>query len=316
MHLKYVHGLKCKECSRNYPVIPQHVCEFCFGPLEVDYDLEGIGANIDRRTIADGPVSLWRYADFLPAPEGRIDLGAGFSRLTPAPRLAAELGLKKLWLKNDGSNPTHSFKDRVVTVALSVARSFGYRVAACASTGNLAGAVAAHAAASGMQSVVMIPSGLESGKIAAAAIYGAQAEGCSPVATAFESGSDEVRPVKPNTIARSLAIGDPADGYYAIEEARVSGGRIASIPESSVVDGIRLLAETEGIFTETVGGVTIATLERLVREGSISAEEESVALITGTGLKTLEALGRPSVTHRIQPSLESFERSLGKEVPA
>lgn len=409
--VKYVRGLRCKECFRDYPVVPQHVCEFCFGPLEVDYDLEAVAANIDRASIASGPMSLWRYADLLPAPEERVDIGAGGSRLTPAPRLAAELGLKKLWLKNDGSNPTHSFKDRVVSVALSSARSFGYKVAACASTGNLAGAVAAHAAASGMHSVVFIPKGLESGKIAAASIYGgsvvevdgsyddvnrlcselsdvkrwafvnvnlrpyysegsktlafevaeqlgwrtpdamvipvasgslltklakgfrelagvglieeampvihgAQAAGCSPVADAFETGSAEVRPVKPDTIARSLAIGDPADGYYAIKEARSSGGAIVSIPESDVVEGIRLLARTEGIFTETAGGVTVSVLERLVRDGSIDPDQETVALITGIGLKTLEALERPAPTHRIEPTLESFEAALGQEVPA
>ena len=409
--VKYVRGLRCRECGREYPIVPQHVCEFCFGPLEAVYDLEHIGADIDRRSIEAGPLSMWRYGALLPAPEdGRVDIGAGFTRLTPAPRLAAELGLKKLWLKNDAANPTHSFKDRVVSVALSVARHFGFDVAACASTGNLANAVAAHAAAVGMRSVVFIPKGLESGKVAATtvfggevievngsyddvnrlcgelsgsrrwafvnvnmrpyyaegskslafeiveqlgwrapdaivipvasgslltkigkglrelhavgllddapkvAIHGAQAEGCSPVAEAFAEGSDDVRPVKADTIAKSLAIGNPADGYYALKEVRASGGSIASVPEGSVAEGMRLLARTEGIFTETAGGVTIATLERLVREGAIRPDQETVALITGIGLKTLEALGDPRPTHRIEPSVEELDRALDEGV--
>jgi threonine synthase len=409
--MKYVRGLRCRECGREYPIAPNHVCEFCFGPLEAVYDLEHIGADIDRRSIEAGPLSMWRYGALLPAPvDGRADLGAGFTRLTPAPRLAAELGLRKLWLKNDASNPTHSFKDRVVSVALSVARHFGFEVAACASTGNLANAVAAHAAAVGMKSVVFIPKGLESGKVAATsvfggevievdgsyddvnrlcgelsgsrrwafvnvnlrpyyaegskslafeiveqlgwrapdaivipvasgslytkvgkglrelhavgllddepsvALHGAQAKGCSPVAQAFAAGSDDVRPVKADTIAKSLAIGNPADGYYALKEARSSGGTIASIPESAVSEGMRLLARTEGIFTETAGGVTIATLERLVREGAIDPDEETVALITGMGLKTIEALGEPRPTHRIAPSVEELDRALDEGV--
>ena len=402
--MKYVRGLTCKECGRDYPIAPQHVCEFCFGPLEVSYDYEGIAAGISRESIAAGPDSMWRYAALLPAPDsGIVDIGAGWTRFRKAPRLAAELGLKTLWLKLDGGNPTHSFKDRVVSVALSVARSFGYDVAACASTGNLANAVAAHAAAAGMQSVVFIPSDLESGKVGGTTIYGgrviavdgsyddvnrlcaelsgsrpwafvnvnvrpyyaegsktlafevaeqlgwrapdavvvpmasgslytkigkglrelhevglidepatvihgAQAEGCSPIATAFAAGSDDVQPVKPRTIAKSLAIGNPADGYYAIKEARAGGGRIASVREEAVVEGMRLLARTEGVFTETAGGVTIATLERLVREGDISAEQETVALITGIGLKTLEALGRTEPTDLIAASVEEVDR--------
>ena len=409
--MKYVSGLRCRECAREYPIAPQHVCEFCFGPLEVVYDLEHIGADLDRETVAAGPLTMWRYAPLLPAPaDNRVDIGAGFTRLVPAPRLAAELGLKKLWLKSDAPNPTHSFKDRVVSVALSVARHFGFDVAACASTGNLANAVAAHAAAVGMKSVVFIPKGLEAGKVAATAVFGgevievngsyddvnrlcgelcgsrrwafvnvnmrpyyaegskslafeiveqlgwrapdaivipvasgslltkigkglrefhsvglldeepnvqihgAQAEGCSPVAQAFADGSDDVRPVKADTIAKSLAIGNPADGYYALKEVRGSGGSIASVPESAVAEGMRLLARTEGIFTETAGGVTIATLERLVSEGAIRPEQETVALITGIGLKTLEALGPPEPTHRIEPSVEELDEALGEGV--
>jgi threonine synthase len=405
--MKHVRALRCRECGREYPIAPEHVCEFCFGPLEVVYDYEEIASLITRESIASGPHSMWRYAPLLPAPEhNRVDMGAGWSRLTPAPRLAAELGLKKLWLKNDGSNPTHSFKDRVVSVALSVARSFGFHVAACASTGNLANAVAAHCASSGMQSVVFIPADLERGKIAATTVYGgiviavdgsyddvnrlcaelaasrqwafvnlnvrpyyaegsktiafemaeqlgwrcpgavvvpvasgslltkvgkglrelhqvglladepdvvlhgAQAQGCSPVARAFAAGADDVSPVKPDTIAKSLAIGNPADGFYALREVRSNGGTVTAVPEPAVVEGMQLLAQTEGIFTETAGGVTIATLETLVRDGSISPDTETVALITGIGLKTLEALGDPTPTATIAPSVENVDRVL------
>ena len=409
--MKHVRGLSCKECGREYPVTPQHVCEFCFGPLEVVYDYDEIAAQTTRGSIAAGPESIWRYAALLPAPEHeRIDIGAGWTRLREAPRLAAELGLKRLWLKIDAGNPTHSFKDRVVSVALSTARSFGFEIAACASTGNLANAVAAHAAASGMRSVVFIPSDLEAGKVAATTVYGgkviairgsyddanrlcaelsgdrgwafvnvnmrpyyaegsktlafevaeqlgwrspdamiipaasgslytkigkglrelhkvgllneaprtalhgAQAAGCSPIATAFQTGSEDVRPVKPNTIARSIAIGNPADGYYALKEARATGGTISSVPEDSVAEGMRLLARTEGVFTETAGGVTIAALERLVRTGVVTPDQETVALITGMGLKTLEALGPVAPTHEIVPTVDAVNEALEEEL--
>ena len=409
--MKHVRGLSCRECGREYPVTPQHVCEFCFGPLEVVYDYDEIAAATTRDSIAAGPESIWRYAPLLPAPEhDRIDIGAGWTRLREAPRLAAELGLRRLWLKIDAGNPTHSFKDRVVSVALSTARSFGFEVAACASTGNLANAVAAHAAASGMRSVVFIPSDLEAGKVAATTVYGgkviairgsyddanrlcaelagergwafvnvnvrpyyaegsktlafevaeqlgwrspdamvipaasgslytkvgkglrelhkvglldeapgtalhgAQAEGCSPIATAFANGSEDVRPVKPNTVAKSIAIGNPADGYYALKEAKATSGTIVSVPEDSVADGMRLLARTEGVFTETAGGVTIAALERLVRTRTLSPDQETVALITGMGLKTLEALGRVAPTHEIPPTVEAVNEVLEEEL--
>ncbi len=408
--MKHVRGLRCRECGREYPVAAQHVCEFCFGPLEVVYDYDEIAASVSRAAIASGPPSIWRYSALLPAPEGLwVDIGAGCTRFREAPRLAAELGLRKLWLKNDGGNPTHSFKDRVVSVALSVARAFGYEVAACASTGNLANAVAAHAVAAGMRSVIFVPADVEESKIGATTVYGgdviavdgsyddvnrlcaelgeirpwafvnvsvrpyyaegsktlafevaeqlgwrspdavvvpiasgslltkigkglreldrvglldgeprtvihgAQAEGCSPVAQAFEAGSEDVAPVKPKTVAKSLAIGNPADGYYALKEVRGSGGRVVSVPEPEVAEGMRLLARTEGIFTETAGGVTISALERLVRQGAISPEDETVALMTGVGLKTLDALGPVRPTHRIRPSLDEVESVLGQE---
>ncbi|HET7481695.1 MAG TPA: threonine synthase [Actinomycetota bacterium] len=402
--MKYVIGLRCKECGSDYPIAPQHVCELCFGPLEVFYDYDAIAAEVSRETIAEGPQTLWRYGTLLPKPsEGVIDIGAGWGKLRPAPRLAAELGLRKLWLKSEAGNPTHSFKDRVVTVALSVARSFGYRVAACASTGNLANAVAAHAAASGMESVVFIPHDLEAGKVAGTVVYGgkvlavrgsydevnrlcaelvaetedwafvnvnlrpfysegsktvgfeiaeqlgwrapdvvvapvasgslltkvakgfrefqrtglidsadvtihgAQAAGCSPVANAFAAGAEDVQPVKPNTVAKSLAIGDPADGYYVLKEVRENGGRVVAVPEEDVVAGIRLLARTEGLFTETAGGVTVSALESLVREGAIGPDDETVILITGIGLKTLEALGPQEPTALIDADVEAAQ---------
>ena len=403
--MKYVEGLSCKECRRGYPIAAQHVCELCFGPLEVTYDYDALTSSITRAEIEAGPPTIWRYASLLPAPEEqRVDIGAGFTRLREAPRLAAEIGLKKLWLKLDGGNPTHSFKDRVVSVALSAARFFGYEVAACASTGNLANAVAAHASATGMSSVVFIPADLEAGKIGATTVYGgkvvavegsyddanrlcaelagsrpwafvnvnvrpyysegsktlgfeiaeqlgwrcpdaivvplasgslytkvwkgltelhrvgllpdaphtvlhgAQAEGCSPIAAAFEAGLDDVAPVRPRTVARSLAIGNPADGVYALDTARATSGSIRSVPEQRIIDGMKLLARTEGVFTETAGGVAVSALEQLVARGSIAPTDEAVVLITGIGLKTLEALGKPEPTHRIYPSVEEVDR--------
>lgn len=406
--MKHLTGLACKECGRTYPVAAQHACEFCFGPLEVAYDYESIGAEVSRESIAAGPPTLWRYASLLPDPaDERVDLGAGWTRLREAPRLAAELGLKKLWLKSDAPNPTHSFKDRVVSVALSVARSFGFDTAACASTGNLANAVAAHAAASGMQSIVFIPAGLEEGKVAATTVYGGtvievdgsyddvnrlcselsamtrwafvnvnvrtyyaegsktigfevaeqlgwrypdavvvpmasgslltkiaksfrelhatglmpeapgvkihgtQAAGCSPISTAFLAGHEDVQPVKPNTIAKSLAIGNPADGYYALKEVRSTGGAMATVPEEQVAEGIKLLARTEGVFTETAGGVAISGLEELVRNGAIGPDDETVVLVTGIGLKTLEALGDIPTTARISASVDEVGKIVG-----
>jgi len=399
-------GLRCRECGREYPAEPIHVCEYCFAPLEVVYDYDDIRSLISPERIAAGPRSIWRYADLLPGSEKRVDLGAGFTPLVPAPRLGAELGLHDLWIKNDTVNPTHSFKDRVVSVALTVARDFGFNTAACASTGNLANAVAAHAAHAGMSAYIFIPADLEQGKIVATAVYGpqlvavqgtyddvnrlcseiageyewafvnvnirpyyaegskslafeiaeqlgwrapdhvivpiasgslltkirrgldelvtvglldghqtrisgAQAEGCSPVATAFKAGEEHVRPVKPNTIAKSLAIGNPADGYYAIKAARESGGVMESVTDEEIIEGITLLARTEGVFTETAGGVTIATLRKLAERGDVKPDERTVALITGDGLKTIEAVAERAVpTMTIPPSLDAFSAQL------
>jgi threonine synthase len=406
----FVEGLRCRECARTYPAEALHVCDFCFGPLEVAYDYEAIRGSISRESIAAGPATIWRYADLLPADAtAPVELGAGFTPLVRADRLAAELGLGELWIKNDTLNPTGSFKDRVVSVALTKARELGFKVAACASTGNLANSVAAHAARAGMQSVVFIPSDLEQGKVVTTAVYGgtlvavkgnyddvnrlcaeltsekpswafvnvnvrtyyaegsktlafevaeqlgweapdhvvvpiasgsqltkihkgfgelakvglldsepsvrisgAQATGCSPVATAFAEGIDAIRPQKPNTIAKSLAIGNPADGWYALDVVRKTGGAIGSVTDEQIVEGIRLLARTEGIFTETAGGVTIATLAKLAAEGVIRRDERVVAYVTGLGLKTIEAVaGQCGPTATIAPTLEAFAEEVG-----
>ncbi len=407
--MDFVSGLRCRECGRTYPAEALHVCDFCFGPLEVTYDYERVAATIGRARIERGPRTIWRYADLLPVADPHpVDLGAGFTPLVRADRLAAELGLGELWIKDDTANPTGSFKDRVVSVALTKARQLGFKVAACASTGNLANSVAAHAARAGMDSVVLIPHDLERAKVTMTSVYGgrvfavegsyddvnrlcaeltseqpewafvnvnvrtyyaegsktlafevaeqlgwrapdhvvvpigsgsqltkvakgfqelwqvglldeepsvrvsgAQADGCSPVATAFAEGTDAIRPVKPHTIAKSLAIGNPADGWYALDAIRKSGGSCASVTDGEVLDGIRLLARTEGIFAETAGGVTVATLARLAGQGIIRSDERVVAMVTGHGLKTVEALSDvvgPTAT--IAPTLESFDAAM------
>jgi threonine synthase len=410
-HVTFVEALRCRECGKTYPVAALHVCDHCFGPLEVTYDYDAIKANISREQIEKGPQTIWRYAALLPATEpGAIDLGAGCTPLVRADRLAAELGLGEVWLKNDTVNPTGSFKDRVVSVALAKARELGFKVAACPSTGNLANSVAAHAARAGMRSVVFVPSDLEPAKINMTAIYGgtlvavdgtyddvnrlcaelvddhddwafvnvnvrtyyaegsktlayetaeqlgwqapdhvvvpiasgsqltkvakgfrelmqvglidekavrisgAQAEGCSPVATAFSENTDAIRPVRPNTIAKSLAIGNPADGWYALDEVRKSGGAIGSVTDEEIRDGIGLLARTEGIFAETAGGVTIATLAKLAAQGIVRRDERVVAMVTGHGLKTLDAInGRVGPTFTIPPTRAAFEAAFNEE---
>jgi len=403
----YVQNLRCRECGREYEVAPIFTCEWCFGPLEVSYDYDAIGSAISREKIADGPASIWRYADLLPVDRGHaVDLGAGFTPLVRADRLAAALGLGEVWVKNDTLNPTNSFKDRVASVALSKALEFGFKTAACASTGNLANSVAAHAARAGLRSFVFIPSNLERAKVVTTAVYGgnviaiegnyddvnrlcaelagtyhwafvnvnvrpfyaegsktlayetaeqlgwetpdhvvvpvasgslltkirkgfdelhkvglveqppnvrvsgAQALGCSPVATAWSEGSDTIRPVKPDTIAKSLAIGNPADGYFALDAVRQTEGGLAAVSDGEVVEGIRLLARTEGIFAETAGGVTVASLKRLADEGVVSADERVVIYITGLGLKTLDAV-EADPTATISPTLDAFHEVFG-----
>lgn len=398
--------LKCRECGAVYPLDPIFVCERCFGPLEVLYDYDTLPRPL-RRTFEAGPKSMWRYEPLLPSRrDPEIDLAPGFSPLLHALRLGRKLGLERLYIKNDSVNPTWSFKDRVVGVAIVTAKRFGFDVAACASTGNLANAVAAHAARAGMRACVFIPRGLERGKVLATSVYrptivevdgnydevnrlcaqiaeehrwafvnvnlrpyyseggktlgfevaeqlgwrapdhvvvpiasgsllvkihkglselhrtgvipsvrtkthGAQAEGCAPVANAFAAGQDQIQPVKPQTIARSLAIGDPADGRYVLRLAQENGGRILAVSDEEIVEGISLLAETEGVFTETAGGVTVGVLRRLAEEGVFGPEEVVVAYITGMGLKTAEAVEdvvAPPIA--IRPTLRDFEASV------
>jgi threonine synthase len=400
-------SLKCKECKTEYPLDARYVCEQCFGPLEVAYEARPAGADPEelRRRIQAGPHSLWRYGDFLPvsAPP-KNTLPAGWTPLLKVDRLAEQLGLEHLWIKNDAANPTHSFKDRVVSVALARARELGFTTIACASTGNLANAVAAHAAAAGLESYVFIPADLEEQKVLATGIYGtnvvavngnyddvnrlctelsgehewafvninmrpyyaegsktlafetaeqlgweipdrvvapiasgslftkiargfqewidvgliegelptfngAQAAGCSPVATAFGEGRDFCKPVKPETIAKSLAIGNPADGPYALDLARRSRGSIDSVTDDEIRAGIKLLAQTTGIFTETAGGVTVAVLRKLAERGDIDPGERVVAYITGEGLKTLDCARGTFEVCEIEPTLESFEKA-------
>ncbi len=411
--MRKVKGLKCRECGKLYQADPLHVCEFCFGPLEVDYDYEAIAAAISREAVLRGPKSLWRYIDLLPVEkEATVGLHGGFTPMIRAHRLGQALGLDELYLKNDTVNhPTLSFKDRVVAVALTRAREFGFDTVACASTGNLANSVSAHAAQAGLRCFVFIPSDLESAKVLGNLIYhptvvavegtyddvnrlcseiageyrwafvninirpyyaegsktlafetaeqlgwrapdqvvvpiasgslltkiwkgfkefervglisgvktkvnGAQATGCSPVATAFSEGRDFIKPVKPKTLAKSLAIGNPADGYYALKTARETGGVIASVTDEEIVAGIHLLAKTEGVFAETAGGVTIGVLKKLVEQGAIGRRDLTVAYITGHGLKTQEAVaGTLGEAVYIEPTLEKFQRRFKLKEP-
>ncbi len=399
-------ALTCKECKASYPLDASYVCGACFGPLEVTYDTAGADADALKRKIQAGSAGIWRYADFLPFTDRPRDpLEPGLTPLVRADRLAERLGLGELWIKNDAANPTHSFKDRVVAVAIAKALELGFDTVACASTGNLANAVAAHAAAAGLDSYVFVPSDLEEQKLLATGVYGtqlvgvegnyddvnrlctelceerpwafvnvnlrpyyaegsktlayetieqlgwklpdrvvapiasgslftkigrgfkewmdlglvdgelpvfngAQATGCSPVATAFGEGWDVCKPQKPDTIAKSLAIGNPADGPYAVELARQTDGSIDAVTDDEIRAGIRLLAETTGIFTETAGGVTVATLEKLAERGDISADENVVVYITGEGLKTLDATRDGFHMHRIEPTIESLDKQL------
>jgi threonine synthase len=401
-----IKGLICRECAREYPAEDLHVCEFCFGPLEVNYNYQEIKDRISHQSIKDGPNSLWRYRELLPVSGEHHIVGenSGFTPLVKAENLGRELGLKNLYLKNDSVNhPTLSFKDRVVSVALTKAKELGFDTVACASTGNLGNAVAAQAAEAGFRCFIFIPGDLEAGKVMGSLIYqptlvavdgsyddvnrlcseianeirwafvninvrpyysegskslafetaeqmgweapdqvvvpvasgslltkiwkgfselhklglipelkvkvnGAQAEGCSPVASAFREGRDFIKPVIPDTIAKSIAIGNPADGYYAIKVVTASGGTMEAVTDDELVEGMLLLGRTEGIFTETAGGVTIAVLKKLVEQGKIDPEETTVAYITGNGLKTQEAvMGSVGSPIKIKPHLSEFK---------
>ena len=406
-----VKGLKCRECGRGYPSSPSHVCEFCFGPLEVDYDYEVIRARISRARIEAGPKSIWRYADLLPLDlvDGLPPIGAavGFTPLVRARNLAAEWGVEELYVKNDSvSHPTCSFKDRVVAMAIGKAREFGFDTVACASTGNLANSVAAHAAEARLASYVFIPADLEQGKVIATLIYAptvievqgtydevnrlcaevgdryhwafvninlrpyyaegsktygyeiaeqlgwrapahvvvpcaggslltkiakamqelqmlglipesrtrmyaTQAAGCGPIVTMIKKDTDVLQPVRPQTICKSLAIGNPADGYYAYRAVKDSGGYGEHATDEEIIEGMRLLARTEGIFAETAGGVTVAATRKLIEAGRIPRDEPIVMCVTGNGLKTPDALhDRLHSDVTIQPSLSAFDRAL------
>ncbi len=410
----YVKGLKCRECARPYPAKPLHVCEFCFGPLEVDYDYAAIGRGLTRRTIEAGPPNIWRYRALLPV-DGEATVGrhCGFTPLVRARNLGKALGLTQLFVKNDTVNhPTLSFKDRVVAVAVIKALEFGFAVVACASTGNLANSVAAHAAEGGLTSFVFIPADLEQGKVVGTSIYApnviavdgtydevnrlcsevadkygwafvninirpyyaegsktfgyeiaeqlgwrapdhivvpaaggslitkvwkglqefrmlgflpavatrmhvAQAAGCGPIVSSVKAGSEVIRPVKqPRTIAKSLAIGNPADGYYAYKVVKDSGGRGEHATDDEIVEAMKLLAGTEGIFAETAGGVTVAATRKLVQQGVIGRDDITVISVTGNGLKTQEAvLGTVQDPVHVKPTLKAFDEALA-QIPA
>ena len=404
--MTHVKCLRCRVCTREYPVEPLNVCEFCFGPLEVTYDYDAIARTISRKRIAEGPLTMWRYHDLLPVEaEAAIDIGTGFTPLIRAKNLGRLLGLDELYIKNDSVNPSYSFKDRPVSVTTTKALEFEFEILACVSTGNLMGSVAAHGAKAGMKTMVFYPANLERGKVVGAAIYGpvlvavdgtydevnrlcseladnhrwafvninmrpyyaegsktlgyevaeqlgwrapdncvvpaasgelvtkiwkglqefedlglidsvktrvhlAQAEGCSPIVEAFKLGTTQVRPVKPDTIAKSLAIGNPASGTYALETLADTEGTAVAALEEEVVEGIKLLAETEGIFTETAGGVVISGLKRLVQKGIIKSDEVTVAYITGNGLKTQEAVEQVVNPVFTTPDYEACETAI------
>ena len=405
--MSHVKNLRCRGCGAGYPVEPLNVCELCFGPLEVSYDYDSIARTVTRESIADGPLTMWRYHDFLPVEaEEALEMATGFTPLIRAKNLGRLLGLERLYIKNDSVNPTFSFKDRPVSVTTSKALEFEFEVLACVSTGNLMGSVAAHGAKAGMKTMVFYPAYLEKGKIVGAAIYGptlvavdgtydqvnrlgseladnnrwafvninmrpfyaegsktlgyevseqlgwrapdhcvvpaasgelhtkiwkgiqemqdvglvdkaetrmhlVQPEGCSPIVEAFDLGSKQVRPVKPDTIAKSLAIGNPAAGPFALEALEETKGTAVATPEETVVDGIKLLAETEGIFTETAGGVVISGLKMLIEKGVIKPDELTVAFITGNGLKTQEAVEDLVDPVFTAPDYDSFQAALG-----
>ncbi len=407
--MSFAINLRCRKCGQEIPLTPTNLCDFCFSPLEVNYDYKAIAKVISKKKLTSGPISMWRYRDLLPVKGEVIDLGTGFTPLTRADRLGKKLGLDELYIKNDCLNPTYSFKDRVVSVAISKAREFGFDTVACASTGNLAASVAGHAAKANMKSYVFVPSTMESSKLQGTAVYQptivtvegsyddvnhlcgklaekyewgfinvnlrpyyaegsktlgyevaeqlgwrapdcifapaasglvftriwkgldelsmlgfikpvdthmfvTQAAGASPIVNAFNAGTLHVNPVKPDTIATSIAIGNPADGYYALRVARQSGGGACAVTDDELLAGMKLLAETEGIFAEAAGGVVIAALKKLVASGTIKKNELTVAFITGAGPRTQQIVADTVKPFKVQPTLESFEEVLGLRI--
>ncbi len=404
--MSYARALRCRKCGQEYPLQPINLCDFCLSPLEVSYDYKAMVRALTREKLAAGARGMWRYRDLLPVESEEVDIGTGFTPLVKAYNLGRELGLDQLYLKNDCLNPTYSFKDRPVSVAVTKAREFGFDTVACASTGNLAASVAAHAAKAGMKAYVFVPTSVETGKLVGIAIYNpilvtvdgnyddvnrlcaqlvqkynwgfinvnlrpyyaegsktlgyevaeqlgwrapdcvvapaasgllftriwkgldelsmlglietvnthmylAQAAGSSPIVNSFQAGSLHVHPVKPDTIAQSIAIGNPADGYYALRVARQSGGGACAVTDEEIIAGMKLLAQTEGIFAEAVGGVVVSSLRKLAGLGVIKRNELTVAFITGAGPRTQEIVSDIVRPFTIQPSLESFEEVLG-----
>ncbi len=407
--MSFARALLCRKCGQEYPIGPTSRCDFCLSPLEVSYDYQAMAAVMNRERPAAGPDSMWRYKDMLPVDGEVVDIGTGFTPLIKADRLGQELGLEQLYIKNDCLNPTYSFKDRPVSVAVTKAREFGFDTLSCASTGNLAASVAAHAAKANMKAYVFVPADVEPGKLVGIAIYQptlitvegsyddvnqlcarlvekynwgfininlrpyyaegsktlgyevaeqlgwrapdcilapaasgllftriwkaldelamlgmiepvnthmyvTQAAGSSPIVNAFQAGNHHVNPVTPDTIARSIAIGNPADGYYALRIARQSGGGACAVTDEELLEGVRLLARTEGIFAEAAGGVVIAALKRLAKDGTIKRDELTVAYITGAGPRTQETVADIVKPFVVQPSVESFEEVLGARV--
>ncbi len=403
--MSYAQTLRCRRCGREYPLEPLNLCDFCFSPLEVSYDYKSMAKTVSRKSISRGPMNLWRYHDLLPIEGEMVDLGTGLTPLIKADNLGHELGLDNLYIKNDCLNPTYSFKDRPVTIAATKAKEFGFDTLSCASTGNLAASVAAHAAKAKMKSYVFVPSGVELGKLTGAAIYNptlitvegnyddvnhlcsqlatkykwgfininlrpyyaegsktlgyevaeqlewrapdavvapaasgllftriwrgleelamlgliepinthmyvTQAAGCSPIINAFEAGSHHVHPVKANTVAQSIAIGNPTNGYQALQVARQSGGGACAVGDKEIIAGMKLLAQTEGIFAEAAGGVVIGGLKKLAASGIIKRNELTVACITGAGPRTQEIVSEVVQPFAVKPTLESFEEIL------
>ncbi len=404
--MSYARALRCRKCGREYPLQPRNKCDFCLSPLEVTYDYQAMAGVVSRQKIESGLRSMWRYRDLLPTEETEVDVGTGFTPLVKADNLGRELGLERLYIKNDCLNPTYSFKDRPVSVAVTKAREFGFDTLACASTGNLAASVAAHAAKAGMKSYVFVPSNVEQGKLVGIAIYNpvlvqvegsyddvnrlcsvvaqkynwgfinvnlrpyyaegsktlgfevaeqlgwrapdcviaptasglmftriwkgldelamlgliepinthmflAQAEGSAPIANAFAAGTLHIHPVKPDTIATSIAIGNPADGYYALQVARQSDGGACTVTDEEAIAAMKLLAQTEGIFAEAVGGVVIGSLKKMAAAGTIKKDDLTVAFITGAGPRTQEIVSDVVQPLTIKATMESLEEKLG-----
>ncbi|MDP3878719.1 MAG: threonine synthase [Dehalococcoidales bacterium] len=407
--MSYARALRCRKCGQEYPLRPMSLCEICLSPLDVSYDYKAMSEVLTRQKIAGGPLSMWRYVDLLPADSNIIGISNGYTPLVKADRLGKELGLDELYIKNDCLNPTYSFKDRPVSAAITKAREFGFDTVACASTGNLAASVAAHAAMAGMKAYVFVPANVEPGKLVGIAIYDpvlvtvngsyddvnrlcarlaekykwgfininlrpfyaegnktlgfeaaeqlgwrapdcaltsagsglhftriwrgfeelamlgligpvntrmylAQAAGSAPIVNAFDANTLHVNPVEPKTIAKSLAIGNPADGYYALKIIKDSGGEACAATDAEAIAGMKLLAQTEGIFTEAAGGVVIGVLRKLAASGAIKKNDLTVTYITGAGPRTQETVADVVKPFTIQPTVESFEEVLGTPV--